>query len=94
MRFMISCIIDIMRSLEGLRRAPGRERDLVATLRARAKLENDVETQRELLREAKTLAETTVGDAGLAEEVLRELLEDDEADMWALEERPCYRPRL
>src|SRR5439155_24853832 len=78
--------IDIMRSLEELRRAPGRERDLVATLRARAKLENDPPTRRELLREAKTLAEGTVNDIPLAEEVLRELLEDDEADMWALEE--------
>src|SRR5205823_11069664 len=49
-------------------------------------LENDPPTRRELLREAKTLAEGTVNDIPLAEEVLRELLDEDEADTWALEE--------
>ncbi len=78
--------LDILRALEDLRRAPGRERDLVATLRARAKLESDVESKREILREAKTLAETTVGDAALAEATLRDLLAEQEADQWALEE--------
>lgn len=78
--------VEILRALEELRRAPGRERDLVATLRARAKLEGDVDAKRELLREAKGLAETTVGDAALAEATLRDLLAEQEADLWALEE--------
>src|SRR5262249_31449156 len=64
----------------------GRERDLVATLRARAKLESSLEAKRDLLKDAKRLAEGVVGDRDLAEAVLRDLLADDEANMWALEE--------
>ncbi len=78
--------LDVLRSLEDLRRAPGRERELVHTLRARARLEGDVATKRELLREAKALAEGTVGDLELAESVLRDLVAEDEGDVWALEE--------
>ncbi len=77
---------EVLRSLEELQRAPGRERDLVTTLRARAKLEVDLADKKTLLREAKTLAETTLGDAALAENVLRDLLAEDEGDLWALEE--------
>jgi tetratricopeptide (TPR) repeat protein len=76
----------VLRALEALQRAPGRERDLVGTLRARAKLESDLGTKRELLREAQGLAEKTVGDRELAEGVLRDILLEDEADAWALEE--------
>ena len=78
--------LDVLRALEGIRRAPGRERELVATLRARAKLEGELDTKREILREAKTLAETTVGDAALAESVLRDILAEHEGDLWTLEE--------
>jgi tetratricopeptide (TPR) repeat protein len=78
--------IDVLRALEDIRRAPGRERELVHTLRARARLEGDVATKRELLREAKALAEGTVGDLELAEAVLRDLIAEDEGDVWALEE--------
>ena len=78
--------IDVLRALEDIRRAPGRERDLVQTLRARAHLEADVGTKREQLREAKTLAEETVGDRELAEAVLRDLMAEDDGDLWALEE--------
>lgn len=78
--------LDVLRSLEDIRRAPGRERELVHTLRARARLEGDVATKRELLREAKALAEGTVGDLELAESVLRDLVAEDEGDVWALEE--------
>jgi tetratricopeptide (TPR) repeat protein len=78
--------LDILRSLEDLRRAPGRERELVETLRQRAKLETDIGTKRDLYREAKTLAETSVADAVLAEATLRDLLVEDEGDLWALEE--------
>ncbi|MFO0660378.1 MAG: tetratricopeptide repeat protein [Polyangiaceae bacterium] len=77
--------LDILQALEDLRRAPGRERDLVETLRRRAKLESDIDRKRELLREAKTLADT-VGDRELAEAVLRQLLADNDSDTWALEE--------
>jgi len=78
--------LEVLRALEDIRRAPGRERELVHTLRARARLEGDVATKRELLREAKALAEGPVGDPELAESVLRDLIAEDEGDVWALEE--------
>jgi tetratricopeptide (TPR) repeat protein len=78
--------VDVLRSLEDIRRAPGRERELVHTLRTRARLEGDLATKRDLLREAKALAEGTVGDRELAEAVLRDLVAEDEGDLWALEE--------
>ncbi|HEX3770616.1 MAG TPA: tetratricopeptide repeat protein [Polyangiaceae bacterium] len=78
--------VDVLRALEDLRREPGRERELVHTLRTRARLETDIDTKRDLLREAKGLAEGPVGDRELAEATLRDLLAEDEADLWALEE--------
>ncbi|HEY8038469.1 MAG TPA: tetratricopeptide repeat protein [Polyangiaceae bacterium] len=78
--------VDVLRALEDIRRAPGRERELVHTLRTRARLEGDLATKRELLREAKALAEGTVGDNELAEAALRDLVAEDEGDLWALEE--------
>jgi tetratricopeptide (TPR) repeat protein len=78
--------LEVLRALEDIRRAPGRERELVHTLRARAGLEGDVATKRDLLREAKALAEGPVGDLELAESVLRDLVAEDEGDVWALEE--------
>lgn len=78
--------LDVLRALEELRRAPGRERELVQTLRTRARLETDSATKRELLREAKTLAESPVADRELAEATLRDLISEDERDLWALEE--------
>ena len=47
---------EILRSIEDLQRAPGRERDLVATLRTRAKLESNLDEKRGMLEEAKVLA--------------------------------------
>jgi tetratricopeptide (TPR) repeat protein len=78
--------LDVLRALEELRRAPGRERELVHTLRTRARLEHSLATKRELLRDAKELAEGPVGDRELAEATLRDLIAEDEADAWALEE--------
>jgi tetratricopeptide (TPR) repeat protein len=78
--------VDVLRALEGIQRAPGRERDLIGTLRTRARLEMDTPTKRDLLREAKTLAEGPARAPDLAEAALRELLADDETDAWALEE--------
>ena len=43
-------------------------------------------TKRDLFREAKALAEGPVADRDLAEATLRDLLAEDEADLWALEE--------
>src|SRR5207302_2065002 len=48
--------------------------------------ELDPATKRQLFREAKVLAEEQVKDAALTEEVLRQLLDEDEANVWALEE--------
>ena len=78
--------LDVLRALEDIRRAPGRERELVHTLRARARLEGDIGTKRELLREATGIAADTVGDRELAEAALRDLVAEDEGDLWALEE--------
>jgi len=78
--------LEVLRALEQIRRAPGRERELVHTLRTRARLEIDMATKRELLREAKQLAEHTVADRELAEATLRDLVAEDEGDLWALEE--------
>ena len=78
--------LEILRAIEELRRAPGRERELVDTLRTRAKLEGDLGTKKDVRKEAKELAETVVADKALAEAVLRDVLADDDGDLWALEE--------
>jgi len=78
--------LDVLRAVEDIRRAPGRERELVHTLRTRAHLETNVAIKRDLLREAKALAEVPVGDRDLAESTLRDLIAEDERDLWALEE--------
>ncbi len=77
---------EILRAIEALQRAPGRERELVATLRARAGLEASLSEKRGILEEAKVLAETIVGDRALAEAVLRDLLTEEDTNGWALEE--------
>jgi golgin subfamily B member 1 len=78
--------IDILRSIESLQRVPGRERELVATLRSRAKLETDQGLVTQALREAKTLAESSLKDPELAEAAIRDLLAVHDSDLWALEE--------
>jgi tetratricopeptide (TPR) repeat protein len=78
--------IDLLRAIEDLQREPGRERDLIATLRRRALLDLDTEKRRELFREANTLARAVVADLALSEEVLRQLIELDEGYLWAYEE--------
>lgn len=78
--------IELVRSLEELTRAPGRERDRIAVLRRLSRLEGDPEKKRELARDATQLAEDVVADPRLAEGVLRELLADNESDAWAAEE--------
>jgi tetratricopeptide (TPR) repeat protein len=76
----------ILRDLETIREAPGRERELVRTLRARARMEPDIAVKRELLRKAKSIAEVSLGDRELAEAALRDLVAEDEGDLWAYEE--------
>jgi tetratricopeptide (TPR) repeat protein len=85
--------LEIVKAIEALRRAPGRERDLVETLRTRAKLETELSDKRALYKEARELADAPIADAKLAEEVLRDLLAEDEADAWGLAELTELRRR-
>ncbi len=78
--------LELLRAIEDIQREPGRERDLVATLRRRAALELDDNKKRDLFREAKGLAESALADPKLAEEVLRQLIEADGSYLWAFEE--------
>ncbi|MCA9617373.1 MAG: hypothetical protein KC731_00030 [Myxococcales bacterium] len=77
-------------ALEQLQRGEGREADLVETLRhlaALAQAGTSLErSHQELRREAKVLAETALDDRELTEAVLREMLQADDADEWALTE--------
>ena len=74
---------EVLVLIEALQRVPGRERDLSATLRRRAKLQLDEERREDLYRQAHRLA-IDLGDGELAESVLRELLAHDDANLWAL----------
>jgi tetratricopeptide (TPR) repeat protein len=78
--------VELVRSLEELTRAPGRERDRIAVLRRLGRLEGDPAKKREIAREAVDIAENVVADPRLAEEALRELLKESENDAWAAEE--------
>jgi tetratricopeptide (TPR) repeat protein len=78
--------VELVRSLEELTRAPGRERDRIAVLRRLGRLEGEPSKKREIAREALDMAENVVADPRLGEEVLRELLRDNEGDAWAAEE--------
>ncbi|HEY8074695.1 MAG TPA: tetratricopeptide repeat protein, partial [Labilithrix sp.] len=78
--------IDLVRAVEEMTRAPGRERDRIEVLRRLAKLEGDPEKKRELTREAVEIAENALADSKLAETVLRDLLKENEADAWAAAE--------
>ncbi|MBN1609318.1 MAG: tetratricopeptide repeat protein [Polyangiaceae bacterium] len=76
---------EVLEQLEDLQRVSGREAELVATLRRRASLQMDEQRRVDLYREAKNLAEAQ-GDAALEEAVLRELIEHDSLNLWALGE--------
>jgi tetratricopeptide (TPR) repeat protein len=76
---------EILEQLEDLQRGSGRARDLVETLRRRAKLTADEDRRADFYRQAKVLAEG-LGDRQLAESLLRELLEQDDTNRWALSE--------
>ncbi len=76
---------EVLVLVEQLQHAPGREKDLVATLRRRAKLSLDEQKREDLFRHAKELADSQ-NDAELAESLLRELLGLDDSNLWALSE--------
>ncbi|HEV8244575.1 MAG TPA: tetratricopeptide repeat protein, partial [Polyangiaceae bacterium] len=76
---------ELLEQLEQLQRGAGREKELLETQRRRGKLQTDPTRREELYRQAKGLAEG-LGDAALVESVLRELLGQDDANLWALSE--------
>jgi tetratricopeptide (TPR) repeat protein len=71
--------------IEALRRVAGRERDLIETLRQRARLALSEEVRLELFQGAKQVA-TDLGDAVLAEAIVREVLSHDDGNLWAITE--------
>jgi len=85
--------MDLLRAIEDLQREPGRERDLIATLRHRAVLDLDTEKRRELFREAKTLAHAVLADDELTEQVLRQLIDIDDGYLWPYEELTQLREK-
>lgn len=74
---------EVLVLLEQLQEEQGRELELIETLRRRAKLQLDDEAREELYRRAKQLADS-LGNQQLAEAVLREVLEYDDTNRWAL----------
>ena len=85
--------LELLQAIEELQREPGRERDLIATLRRRAILDLDTEKRRELFREAKTLAHAVLADDELTEQVLRQLIELDDGYLWPYEELTQLREK-
>src|SRR6185369_1518592 len=83
----------ILREIEVLQRAPGRERDLVATLRRLAALDGLSGSPADIRREAKGLAETVLKDDALVEAILREMIASDESDAWAVAELAKVREK-
>jgi tetratricopeptide (TPR) repeat protein len=75
---------EVLALLEQLQKAPGRERDLFETLRRRAKQQMDDRRREELYSQAKDIA-VGLNDSALAETVLRELLTQDDGNLWALD---------
>jgi golgin subfamily B member 1 len=83
----------ILREIEVLQRSPGRERELVKTLRRLAALDGLQGSPADLRREAKTLAETVLKDDALVEAILRDMIAADESDAWALAELTTVREK-
>ncbi|HET9933934.1 MAG TPA: tetratricopeptide repeat protein, partial [Polyangiaceae bacterium] len=83
---------EVLARLEQLQQGSGRERDLLQTLRRRARLQIDDEQRESLYRRAKDLADS-LGDGQAAETVLRELLALDDTNLWALESLTLLRER-
>lgn len=83
----------ILRSIEELQRAPGREKDLIGTLRRLAELDGGASSANELRKEAKELAQSALEDDELAEAILREMIEADDGDRWAMSELATLREK-
>ncbi|HVU03518.1 MAG TPA: tetratricopeptide repeat protein [Polyangiaceae bacterium] len=81
---------EVLVQIEQLQTAPGRERDLVQTLRRRAKLQLDDDARQALYKRAKDLADS-LSDRELSESVLREVLQKDDQNQWALAELSTLR---
>ena len=80
---------EVLAQLEEIHRADGRESQLVTTLRKLAALSDAGELDRPsaaLRREAKMLAEEQLEDLDMAEQILRDMRQADDADPWALAE--------
>lgn len=79
--------VDALTSLEEMQRAADQRRDLIDTLRRLAELSDAGEGvdrgSAELRREAKTIADE-LEEADLAEQIIRDMLAVDDADVWAL----------
>lgn len=82
---------DALAMLESVQRAPGRERDLVGTLRRRGDVELDVALKKQLYREAARIAESNLTNVDLAADITASLLESDDSDLEALEALARYR---
>jgi golgin subfamily B member 1 len=83
---------EVLLQIEELRRAPGRERDLIETLRLRARGALEDERRLELYQEAKTIA-AAIEDGELVEAIVRELLALEDRNAWALAELTELRRR-
>jgi tetratricopeptide (TPR) repeat protein len=81
---------DILIQLENLRRVPGRERDLVDTLRQRARMTLSDDIRVELFQQARQVA-ASINDSVMAETIIRELLGFDDANLWAITELTSLR---
>ncbi len=83
--------VDLVRSLDELTKGPGRERDRIAVLRMLVRLEGEPSKKQETCREIVSLAENVLADSRLAEDALKELLQENEADAWAYAELTRFR---
>ncbi len=81
---------DILVQLENLRRVPGRERELIDTLRQRARMTLSEQFRAELFQQARQVA-AAINDNAIAETIVRELLGFDDANLWAIAELTVLR---
>ena len=81
---------DILTQLENLRRVPGRERELIDTLRQRARMTLSEAFRAELFQQARQVA-AAINDNAIAETIVRELLGFDDANLWAITELTALR---
>ncbi|MEI8256704.1 MAG: tetratricopeptide repeat protein, partial [Deltaproteobacteria bacterium] len=66
--------LDALIMLESIQRTPGREQDLVGTLRRRGEIDLDTAVKKQLLREAAEIAESKLSNVDLAADITAALL--------------------